>query len=145
MNYELKTGLEDSRVMISEPPNNPMENRVRLAEIMFDEFNVKSLYFANSPSLSLFASARTTGTVVDTGHGVTQAVPIYEGYTIPHAVMTMELSGQHLTKYLHEMIVAKGSHIKVEEELMPFDLDAARFIKEGNACYCALDFDSEMK
>jgi len=47
MNFELKTGLEDSRVMITEPPNNDMEFRVKLAETMFEEFNVKSLYFAN--------------------------------------------------------------------------------------------------
>ncbi len=46
MNFELKTGLEDSRVMITEPPNNAMDNREKLAEIMFEEFNVKALYFA---------------------------------------------------------------------------------------------------
>jgi len=28
---------------------------------------------------------------------------------------------------------------------MPFDLDATAFVKEGNVCYLALDFDSEMK
>jgi actin len=85
MNTELKCSFDDQKVMLSEPPNNKMEQRKMMAEKMFEEFNVKSLYFAPQPVLSLYASARTTGTVIDSGHGATHAVPIYEGYYIPHA------------------------------------------------------------
>jgi len=85
-----------------------MENRIRMADLMFEYFGVKSIYFANQAMLSLFASARTTGTVIDSGHGVTDAVPIYEGYPIPHAVQTIDLSGQHLNKYLYELVDKRG-------------------------------------
>jgi actin-related protein len=47
MNNELKTGLEDAKVMISEPPNNSKEMREKLCELMFEEFGVRCLYFAN--------------------------------------------------------------------------------------------------
>lgn len=87
MNNELKHGLEDTRVLISEPPNPSKEHRDALAELFFETFEVRSIYFASQPVLSLYASARTTGTVVDCGHGVTHAVPIYEGYAIPHAIL----------------------------------------------------------
>lgn len=80
--------------MISEPPNTTLETRMKLAELFFDHFEVRSLYFANQPVLSLYASARTTGTVVDCGHSVTYCVPIYEGYAIPHAILTMPIAGR---------------------------------------------------
>lgn len=100
MNNELKYGLEDARVMVSEPSNNTKECREQVVELMFEQFGARSVYFANQPVLSLYASARTTGTVIDSGHGVTHCVPIYEGYAIPHATLTMPLAGKDLSEYM---------------------------------------------
>ena len=67
---------------------------------MFETFNVPSLYISTSAALALYSSGRTTGIVVDSGAGVTNTVPIYEGYALPHAIKSMNFAGYELTKYL---------------------------------------------
>lgn len=64
---------------------------------MFETFNVPSLYIANQSVLALYSSGRTTGLVLDSGHGVTSTVPIYEGYALPHAIERNNFAGKDIT------------------------------------------------
>lgn len=91
--------------------------------------------------MSLFATGRTTGTVLDCGEGITHAVPIYEGYAIPHAIQTIALSGNDLTNYLHTMLNEKHSQLITDAST---DKDQVKNIKE-KMCVVAQDFDAELK
>lgn len=53
---------------------------------MFENFNVPAFYLSIQAVLSLYAAGKTTGLVLDAGDGVTHTVPIFEGYTLPHAI-----------------------------------------------------------
>ena len=90
--------------MITEPPNNPRAIREEFVSLMFEELKVPSLYMGNQAVMSLFATGRTTGTVLDAGEGVTHTVPIYEGYAIPHFITEIPICGRDLTNYMVQLL-----------------------------------------
>ena len=64
-------------VIASHPSTHPHVHPSHL-QIMFETFSVPAFFTADTASLALYASGRTTGIVVESGEHVTHAVPIYE-------------------------------------------------------------------
>ncbi|MBN3301750.1 ACT protein, partial [Amia calva] len=136
--HQLHVDPEEHPVLLSEAAMNPRENRQRMVEIMFEVFNVPYTYVAMQAVLALYATGRTTGVVFDSGNGVSHSVPVFEGYSLPHAVQRFTLAGRDVTLHLKKLLQEKGFSFNTTAEL-----EIVREIKE-KCCCVAPDYDAEL-
>lgn len=55
-----------------------------------------------------FASGKTTGVVVEIGDGVTQVVPVFDGYSLQYAQQRIDLGGRDITEHLSLLLRRSG-------------------------------------
>merc|ERR1719329_724530 len=113
---ELRVAPEEHPVLLTEAPLNPKANRERMTQIMFETFNVPAMYVNIQAVLSLYASGRTTGAVLD-----------------------IDLAGRDLTDYMMKILTERGYSFTTTAER-----EIVRDIKEKLA-YVAADFEAEMQ
>jgi len=135
----LRADPEDHYFLLTEPPLNTPENREYLAEIFFETFNVPGLYIAVQAVLALAASwtsskvkERTlTGTVIDSGDGVTHVIPVAEGYVIGSSIKSIPLAGRDITAFVQQLLRERDERIPPAESL-----EVAKRIKETYSYVC---------
>lgn len=135
---DLRIDPSEFPVLLTEAPLNPRLNREKMTEIMFETFNVPAMYIATQAVLSLYASGRTTGCVIDIGDGVSHVVPIFEGFALTHAIQRINLAGRDVTNYLRRLLRQSGYTFDTSGEK-----EIVRDIKE-KLCYVAIDPEKEM-
>jgi centractin len=136
---ELNATQDQHPVLLTEAPINPKKNRGKAGEIFFETFAVPALYVQNQAILSLYASGRTTGVVLDSGDGVTCSVPVYEGFTIPHAIQRIDVAGRDVTEHLQLLLRKAGHNFHTSAEL-----EVVRDIKERR-CMVAFNIEKQEK
>jgi len=118
---DLKVTPEEKPVLLTEAPLNPLTNREKMAQVMFETFNTPSMFVAIQ-AVSLYASGRTTGIVFNCGDGVTYTVPLFEGYPVPHAVLRLDFAGRDVTNYMSRLLTERGYYFNTVRPVVFFYL-----------------------
>jgi len=136
--YEkLKINPKSCKIMLTEAPSNPLKNRERTIEILFEKYGFNSCHMAIQAMLVLYAQGLLTGVVLDSGDGVSHVVPVYEGFVPSHLIRRLNVAGRHITRYLIQLMQLRGYSFN-----RTADFETVREIKE-KLCYVAYDLKQE--
>lgn len=134
----LQVAVEEHPVLLTETPDNSRSDREKMISMMFEVFNSPAVVIANTATLSLFSTGRSSGIIVDSGYGRTHIGPVWEGYVMPHFLRRMDIAGSDLTVHLQGKLRMDG---------YPFstiaDLERVNQIKE-ELCYVSSNITAEL-
>jgi len=136
---KLKVTPSECKIMLTEPPMNPKQNREKMVEVMFENYGFDGCYCAIQAVLVLYAQGLQTGVVVDSGDGVTHIVPVYEGFSLPHLTRRLDIAGRDITRYLIKLLLLRGYAFN-----RTADFETVRQIKE-KLCYVGYDLALEKR
>jgi actin-related protein 2 len=138
--YEkMKIDPTGRKILLTEPPMNPVKNREHMAEVMFERYNFGGVYVAIQAVLALYAQGLSSGVVVDSGDGVTHIVPVYESTVLNHLTRRLDVAGRDVTRNLISLLLRRGYALN-----RTADFETVRLIKE-KLCYVSYDLALDQK
>ncbi|KAA3681847.1 actin-related protein 2 [Paragonimus westermani] len=126
-----------SKILLTEPPLNPLKNREKMVEVMFEKYGFNAVFIAIQASLTLYAQGLMTGVVVDSGDGVTHICPVYDGFSMSRLTKRLDVAGRDITRYLIKLLLLRGYAFN-----QTADFETIRQMKE-KLCYIAYDLEKE--
>ncbi|KAK4224687.1 actin-domain-containing protein [Podospora fimiseda] len=138
--YEkMKIDPRGRKILLTEPPLNPLKNREQMCEVMFDRYEFGGVYVAIQAVLALYAQGLSSGVVVDSGDGVTHIVPVYESTVLNHLTRRLDVAGRDVTRNLIALLLRRGYALN-----RTADFETVRQIKE-KLCYVSYDLELDKR
>lgn len=138
--YEkLKEDTTGRKVLLTEPPMNPLKNREKMVSTMFEKYNFGGVYVAIQAVLALYAQGLSSGVVVDSGDGVTHIIPVYESVVLNHLTRRLDVAGRDVTRHLIDLLSRRGYAFNRSA-----DFETVRQIKE-KLCYVSYDLELDSR
>lgn len=131
--------ITDSKILVTEPTLNPIDNKKKVFEHMFERMNFGAVNLSNQSILVLYARGLVSGIVVECGEGITQVVPVYEGIVPHHLIKRHGVTGKTITSYLKKLLQLQGFNAKLAS-----DVESLRDIKE-KFCYASCNLQEDRR
>lgn len=91
---ELRIPTSEHPVLLTEAPFNPQANREKMAQIMFETFNVPGMFVEIPAILSYYYTGRQSSLIVHSGETVTNILPVYNGYVCRKSIIRVDIGGR---------------------------------------------------
>eukprot|EP01084_Bolivina_argentea_P168942 292889_1 len=127
-----------NNILMTERYNTPFKYREKLLEIIFESFNISSLYLRDSSSLSIYGTGRTKGIVLDIGHDITSIITI-DGNDNNEENKVIEFGGYDISLDLQKEYGIKSyfhsNKIKEEYYSIPYERSDILFADQNTEIY----------
>ncbi|OHT10984.1 Actin-1 [Tritrichomonas foetus] len=137
---ELRIDPVEHLYLFTSNVNVPASQNSKIAEIMFEKYKIPGIFFKPSDELTLLASGRTTGVVLESGDGVSSISAILEGYRIPETLQWTKMAGSSVTNFLIKKLQKRDLLLDNNKS----DTIIARSIKE-TVGYISENYEEELK
>jgi actin-related protein 2 len=124
---------------LTEAPENPTANKIKMAEILFEKIGLGYFNIEPQAKMTLYCEGEETGVVLDSGDGVTHVIPVFANYLLHHQIKRLDIAGRHITDYLIRLLQIKGYAFNSTA-----DFEIVRELKE-KYCFVSCDIESDRK
>ena len=136
---KLGVNPKNTSILVTESVRNSNENREKLANIIFEKFGFSTMQIQVQAILSMYSEGRMTSCILDSGDGVSNIIPIVDGYVINNRIKKSELAGKEVTKYLTKLLFLRGYAFNTSA-----DFETVKEIKE-KLCFVSADIGLDRK
>ena len=136
---ELRSDPKEFFVFMAEPILNPLANREKITQIMFEKFGVPGFFLQTTSALSLFAAGRSTGVAVESGYGATFTSVVYEGHTLNYTIPKTLYAGEDLDWYLQTLLHSRNYDFTTFAER-----EMVKEMKE-RVCFVSEDYERDLE
>ena len=133
----VKNDLKDRKLLLTEAPENPTANKIKMAQILFDKIGIGFFNIEPQAKMTLYCEGEETGVVLDSGDGVTHVIPVFANYLLHHQIKRLDIAGRHITDYLIRLLQIKGYAFNSTA-----DFEIVRELKE-KYCFVSCDIKSD--
>ncbi|KAH8830247.1 actin family [Flagelloscypha sp. PMI_526] len=128
---QMRCDPSEHPILVTEPAWNTPANRERMAEIMFEQFQVPAFYIANTGVLNAFAAGKGSALVVDVGEANATVTPVVDGFVLRKG-MQHSLLPQFIRAGARHQLLSPNS-FRPAIQLLPHQLVASKTPGEPNA------------
>ncbi|XP_031488333.1 actin-related protein 5 isoform X1 [Nymphaea colorata] len=153
MEYILDYGFErigadgpgvDHPVLITECACNPVHSRSKMAELLFETYDVPSIAFGVDAAFSYkynqhLGMCNNDGIVISSGFMTSHVIPFVKGEPVYEACCRTNIGGYHVTDYMKQLL-----SLQYPYHMSSITWDKVEDLKMEH-CYVALDYASEIK
>lgn len=102
------SSLSETTIFVLEPLFTNIAQKKMIADYVFEKTQSPNLIFGSQPIMSLYSIGATRGIVVESGHGLTQIAPVFDGFKIDDAFQSVHFAGQDVTHELKARLQKYG-------------------------------------
>ncbi|KAM9250471.1 LOW QUALITY PROTEIN: actin-like protein 7A [Cariama cristata] len=133
---EVKIQPKNHTVLVSVPPLCTITDKEKYAEKMFEAFHMPAIHIAYQSNLSMYLYGKTSALIVESGHGTSHVVPIYESYVTRSITGRVDYAGLDITCLMK--LLNESGNVFTEHQL-----NVIQYLKE-KCCYTSLDLAQDL-